>query len=203
MSKMMKRVIGICTAIAVVAVIVIVVFFQITKKESSTSEQVQLPKTEVGKILAKDLDEKYPKTATEVVKMYWRINKCMYNTKLSDEDTEKLLTQIRKLYDEELLAKEENSLEQMLENFKKDKEKRLDEDMEISITVVQKNKTLKVAEVDGKKYTSVVTSTLMEEDGDKQKLYESFMCRKDSEGNWKIVGWKQISAKEAMEADIE
>lgn len=203
MSKMMKKVIGICVAIGVLAVIVIAVIFQFTKKEKDTSEEVTLPKTEIGKILAKDLETSYPETPTEVVKLYWRINKCLYNSKLSDEETKKLFEQIRKLYDEELLAQEENSLKQMIKTFEKEKEERAEDDMEISITVVQENKTLKITEVDGKKCTSVISSTLMEEDGDKQKLYESFMCRRDSSNQWKIVGWKQITAKEALEADVE
>ena len=46
----------------------------------------------------------------------------MYNDGVSDGDFEKLLKQLRLLYDDELLAEKENSFEAMLKNFKKDRE---------------------------------------------------------------------------------
>ena len=45
----------------------------------------------------------------------------MYNGSMDDKEFEGLLKQLRKLYDQELLDKKENSWDGMLSNFKDDK----------------------------------------------------------------------------------
>lgn len=204
MDKMTKKIIGAFIAIIVVAAAIIGVYFAMNQQAEKKAEEDVLPTTEVGKILSKDLDLKYPETPTEVVKFYWRINRCMYNESLSDSDFEKLLKQLRKLYDEELLAKEENSYEMMLKNFKADKEKTQDEKQSISsASVVQENDTVEVKELDGRECAMVITSTLIKVDGEMTKTFEKFMCRRDSEGKWKILGWQQTTADEASEVGVE
>ena len=69
-------------------------------KEAEEKAEASLPKTEVGKLLAKDLDLEYPGTPTEVVKLFWRINKCLYNTNMKEKDQKALFQQLRRLYDD-------------------------------------------------------------------------------------------------------
>lgn len=60
--------------------------------------------TAVQKVLQKDLERNYPPTPKEVVKYFAEITKCFYNEEYSEEELEKLATQIQVLYDEALVA---------------------------------------------------------------------------------------------------
>ena len=69
------------------------------QKEAEEKAEASLPKTEVGKLLAKDLDLEYPGTPNgEVVKLFWRINKCLYDTNMKEKDQKALFQQLRRLY---------------------------------------------------------------------------------------------------------
>ena len=122
MDKMTKKIVRAFILMVIAAALVLVGFYMLTNRKISTTEKtVTQSSSEIEKLKAKDLELSYPGTPSEVVKLYWRLNKCMYNTSMSDKDFEALLQQLRLLYDEELLATEGNSWENMLENFKKDK----------------------------------------------------------------------------------
>ncbi len=204
-NKMTKRIIGAFAAIILVAAVVLAVYFAMNRQVQRDAEESVLPTTEVGKILAKDLELKYPETPTEVLKLYWRINKCMYNENVGDENFEKLLKQLRMLYDDELLAEKNNSYEKMLENFKKDRDSYQEKEQKISDAYnVQSNKTVSVKKLDGRDCATVITSTLVKAKGEKStKTFEKFMCRRDAKGKWKILGWQQTNAEEAAKAGMK
>lgn len=204
MDKMKKRVIGVCIAIVIVAAAVLAVYVVLNRQAQEKAGKEAVPTTEIEKLIAKDLELAYPETPTEVVKMYWRINCCIYNeSSLSDEDAEVLLKQLRILYDDELLEAEGNSYEKMLKNLQKDRETYQDNKQKIGTAViVQKNNTTEVKKVDGKECTSIISASLITSKGDTTKVYEEFLCRKDNDGNWKIVGWKQTTQEAAAAVDV-
>lgn len=201
MNKKSKKLVGAFAGILVVAAVILAGYFMLNKQAQKRAEENVLPTTEVGKILAKDLDTKYPETPTEVVKMYWRIVSCLYNKSMSDKDFDKVLTQNRKLYDDEFLSDDKNSFEKMKKSLKKDIEKRENENF--SSYIVQKNDTVTAREIDGKEYATIISSVLIKQKGNTGKVYESFMCRKDAEGKWKILGWEQTTPDAAGEAGVE
>lgn len=203
MNKKSKKLVGAFSAILVVAAIILAGYFMINKQAQKRAEKKILPTTEVGKILAKDLDTKYPETPTEVVKMYWRITSCIYNKSMSDADFDKVLTQNRKLYDDEFLNDSNNSFEKMKNRLKKDIKKRDDNKENFSAYIVQKNDTVKVSEVDGKEYATIISSLLIKQKGGTSKVYENFMCRRDADGKWKILGWEQTTPDVAGEVGVE
>lgn len=203
MDKMTKKIMGAFAAILVIAALILAVYFMINKQAEKKAEDSVLPTTEVGKILAKDLETKYPETPTEVVKLYWRMNRCMYSEDTSDKDVEAILKQLRKLYDDELLQDEKNTYEKMLKKFNSDKKKRVDAGQTFVTSVVQKNNTLEIVKMDGKDSTSVMTSTLLKGKKETYKVYERFICRYGDDGKWKILGWQQVTKEDAEEVDIE
>lgn len=204
MSKMNKRIIGACVVILLAATAVLGGYFFIQRQAANKVQEDALPDTEVGMLLAKDLEAKYPATPTEVVKLYWRINKCIYNEGMNDKEFDKLLGQLRMLYDEEFLSAEGNSFEQMSENLKEDKEQRRKNKETLSSYVVQKNSDVTEAEIDGKLCATVASSALVKpKKGKSTKTYEQFMLRKNEKNNWKILGWKQIDANAAADIGIE
>ncbi|MCI8781080.1 MAG: hypothetical protein HFH70_10430 [Lachnospiraceae bacterium] len=202
MDKMTKKIIGAFVAIIVVAAAVTGIYFAMNRQaEKKAQEEEALPSSEVGKLLAKDLELKYPETPTEVLKLYWRLNRCMYNEGgISDSDFEGLLKQLRLLYDEELLAQDKNSFEEMLKNFKDDKEKA--GRAISSVCIVQTNDTVNVVELDGKECATIITFCLIRENDVRKQVYEKFMCRRDSQNKWKILGWQLTNADEAAKVGV-
>lgn len=203
MNKTTKKIIGAFTVILVVAAAVLAVYFLLNRQAEKEAEEGALPTTEIGKLLAKDLELKYPETPTEVVKLYWRINRCLYNDDLNDKDFEALFKQLRLLYDEEFLADENNSYEKMMKKLKKEKEGYGDKKKTISVSVVQKNDTLKTVELDGKECVTVISSTLLTDKGDTTKTFEQFICRRDSNRKWKILGWQLTTEQEAKKVGVK
>lgn len=203
MDKMTKKIVGAFAAILVIAALILSGYFLMNKQAEKKAKESVLPTTEVGKLLAKDLETKYPETPTEVVKLYWRFNRCMYNEDTSDKDMEAVLKQLRKLYDDELLQDEQNTYENMLKKLKDDKKKRVDAGQTFLPSVVQKNNTLQIVKVGGKDSTSVMTSTTVKGKKETTKVYERFACRQGDDGKWKILGWQQVTRDEAEKVDIE
>ncbi len=196
MKKTTKKVVTAFMAMIVVAVLVLSgYYFLIVRGDANRGER--LPETEVGKLLAKDIELKYPGTPSEVIKLYWRMNKCLYNESMKDEDFNSLIKQLRLLYDEELLAEEGNSYEKMCDNFRKEKEAFRKEKRLIASYMVDSETDVEYAELDDRECATLKTMTLekIEKKTKKTKTAEQFICRKDDSGKWKILGWKQIDSE--------
>ncbi|MBR1742361.1 MAG: hypothetical protein IJ733_10955 [Lachnospiraceae bacterium] len=196
MNSKTTKIVGAFAAILVAAALILGVFFMMNNRGKSTKAD------EVEILQERDLENAYPETPTEVVKLYWRFNKYMYNKKASDEDLTKLMKQLRKLYDEEMLAEEKNSEEKMLETFKKDKENRGGET--IVSAVVEKYDSVKVEKgKDKKRYATVVVAVHTKKSGKSSTFFESFMCRRDENKRWKILGWKSATQQDAIDAGVQ
>lgn len=195
MNKNKKKVLFSVTAMLVAAALILFVFYLISQGKLRSYQSKEQVTSEVDKLLEKDLETKYPETPTELIKYYWRLNKCIYNNSLSDKDMQKLLDQLRLLYDDELLALEENSREQMLQQMQEDKKKFSDKNQVIATYIVQKNSKVTYKTIDKRECATVLTGTLMKVKNKSQRTqtYENFLCRKDNKGKWRILGWKQTT----------
>ena len=198
MDKMTKKILIVFVVLVAAAVLIFAGVRVYQQKEAEEKGQSVLPKTEVGKLLAKDLELEYPGTPTEVVKLFWRLNKCMYNTNMKEKDHKALYEQQRKLYDEELLSQKGNSEKDMYAALKKDIQKFDDNKNFISSYIVEEDDQVEYAQVDGKDEATLIASVMQTSKKSKTtESYAKYICRKDSEGRWKILGWQQITAKEA------
>lgn len=198
MDKMTKKILIVFVVVVAAALLIFAGVRVYQQKEAEEKGEDSLPKTEVGKLLAKDLDLEYPGTPTEVVKLFWRINKCIYNTNMKEKDRKALYHQLRLLYDEEFLKQKGNSEEEMYEALKKDIKTFDDAKNFISSYIVQEDDQVKYAEVDGKEEAMLVASVLQTSKKSKTtESYAKYICRKDSAEHWKILGWQQITAAEA------
>ena len=76
---------GLITFLILVVLVVLgvlAVYYQYMKK-LQLQDTVHTPTTETEKLVAKDMDAGYPETPKEVIKLFGRINQCIYNKKLS------------------------------------------------------------------------------------------------------------------------
>lgn len=152
-------------------------------------------KTEVEKLISKDLETSYPGTPREVMRFYSRILKCCYNQKLTEEQVESLATQMRCLFDMELL--EQNPKETYLENLKVEIQEYKNAKKTITSYAIDESSNVEERTIDGEKYATIHVSYTTRSRSQYEKVYEEFMMRRDSDKNWKIVGWKQVTAEEA------
>lgn len=191
MSKSTRKIIFAIVGMLCVAALVLVVYFLISQGKISSVRGNNGPSSEVEKLLNKDLESKYPELPTEVVKLYWRFNKCIYNNTMSDKQFEGLLEQLRMLYDDELLAESENSWDTMYENLKAEKKQYAKKEQTIATYSVQQNSTVEYNTIDGRECATVITGTLLKAKSKREQTYEKFLLRKDEQGKWRILGWSQ------------
>ncbi|MDE6850930.1 MAG: hypothetical protein K2J67_00360 [Lachnospiraceae bacterium] len=191
MGKGTKKIIFSLIGIVAAAVCVVVLYYLISEGKIGKSSNSAATESEVQKLLDKDNDTVYPETPTEVVKLYWRYNKCLYNSSMNDKKLEGMLKQLRKFYDAELLEGEGNSWDDMLAQVKKDQSSYAKKERTIASYTVQPNSTVQYAELDGRECATVISGVLTKEKSKRSQVYEKFMCRKDEDGRWRILGWQQ------------
>lgn len=170
-----------------VAAVVVGIYLSVTRKSDETKE-IPVSETEAEVLIAKNLDRDYPATAREVLKLYCRITKCMYNDELTDEQVGKLLGQLRKLYSDELL--EANTEEMQLALLLGDISTYHENGMSIyNYTVDSAARTETLTTAAGK--TSLINMYFTIRTGEKMdRAYEEFSICQNAEGRWKIMAWR-------------
>lgn len=193
MKKSTRKIVIASVIILCVAGLALYGYYRLNKSDAFQKKSSKPPSTEAGKLMEKDLEDKYPGTPTEVLKLYWRFNKCMYNTSMKDEYFEGLLKQLRMLYDDELLAEEENSWDNMLDYFHEEVNAFTKAERFISSYTVDKNSSVKYGKVDGKECATIMSSVFESAKSKHTVVYEKFLCRQDASGKWKILGWEKTN----------
>lgn len=200
MTKSTKKIVITVVVMIVVAAAVIFGYFQMTNQQSD-EDNAATATTEIEKLLKKDMENNYPGTPREVMKLHGRITKCMYNDDLNQEQIEGLLEQARKLYDDELLA--ENPWDSHLEALMNDIADYRENKRIIMSYTAQKSSQIKIQEMDGQEYAITYLLYITQ---DKNTSFaescEKFILRKDANNNWKIVGW-ELADPESVEIEAD
>lgn len=170
--------------------------YYVINNRAEEKVEAQYVETEKDKMLAKNIEADYPATPREVVKLYSRILKCIYNETLTEKETEKLMKQARLLYDEELLL--ENPEQDNLNALNEERKQYETEKKTISSVALEKADSVITWTDAGKEYASIVVCYTVKENVTYTRTYEKFLLRRDSEGRYKILGWGM-----AEEADME
>lgn len=174
-----------------IILIAIVVGYYIST--SVKPSNINKTKDEYTLLVEKDLEYGYPATPKEVVKFYGRYVKCLYKGGLDDSQVEKLVKQLRLLFDDELLAK--NTLESQLTVLKRDIEDYKSENKSI-INYEVEDDSIKTGTVHGVENAVIIMGFSVKKDSDYLRTNEQFLLRKDKENKWKIVGWQLVDKKE-------
>lgn len=155
-------------------------------------------RSEKQKLLDKNLDESYPATEREVVKIYCRIQQEIYSQECTDEEIQGLFKQLRKLYDEELLAQNpyNKQYDQLLKELKKYK------DEKIKITtyqLLQDSEDVEKGMYEGREQALVDVVFKTKEEDARQSFVQEFVLRKDDDNRWKILGWYKVETETGEE----
>lgn len=171
------------------AVVILGGYLHLTNQSKNSDQQAEENMTETQVLKNYDLAGQYPKQARDVVKLYCRYLKCMYNESLSAEELEILNTQIRKLYSEALLA--ENSEMVQFSELQKDVENFHAAGKIFIGYTVDEEENVKYSILEDEEYAIVNISCNIKEGASTNTLQLEYLLIKENE-QWKVWGWQEI-----------
>jgi Na+-transporting NADH:ubiquinone oxidoreductase subunit NqrC len=166
-------------------------YYLSNRTPSSNAVSEDLSKQEIDALTTRNIKNNYPDSPKEVVKLYARITKAYYNTKLTDEQIETLGKQARLLFDDELKNKQTES--EFLSALKEDIASYNSKKRYISDYKVETNDNVEYKTLNGEKYASVVVLYYIREGSNLNCSYNKFTLRQDDTGCWKILYWELVN----------
>ena len=177
-------------AIIVVLVIIAVVGYYAYLSNRSRTQKDEAKLSTVQTVLSKSLEFDYPPTPKEVMKYYNEIVKCFYNEDCTEEEIEALGNKARELYDEELLANNEQEIYMI--NLKADIQDYKDNNRRITSTSVASSANVDYFSEDGYDFARIMCGYSIMENGVSVSSGQVYLLRKDEDKHWKIYGWESI-----------
>lgn len=175
------------TAIVILVIIVGIVGGFAYLSGKSRDREDEATATNVQKVLWKDLQNDYPQTVREVVRYYTEIQKCIYNEECTEEEIEQLGLKERELYDEELLANNDEAGNLLL--LKAEVSTFRDEERKILSTSVASSTNVDTFTEDGYEFARIYCTYSMMEKGKSSYVRMVYLLRRDENRHWKIYGW--------------
>lgn len=147
----------------------------------------------VEKALSRDLETNYPPTPREVIKYFSEISECFYNEEYSEEKLVKLADKIRLLYDDELVANQTE--DEYIKQLKEDIEEFNENKRTIYSYAPSSSIDVETFTEDGYEWARLYCLYSIKEGAMVKKSNTQFLLRKDSDGHYKIYGWKLVETE--------
>lgn len=193
MSQRGRRAIkGILIGLVLIALVVGYYFYLSNRKPKEAAEDTGTTVSAVQKLLLKNIDDDYPPTPREVLKLYSDITVCFYSEDYTDEELTQLALQIEKLYDEELIAN--NTPDQYQKNLRWDIKTMKDKNLRVTSYSVASATDVDYFDAGGRSWARLSCTYTIRSGKEAGLAREIFLLRKDDMGHWKIYGWE--AAKE-------
>ena len=193
MSQRGRRAIkGILIGLVLIALVVGYYFYLSNRKPKEAAEDTETTVSAVQKLLLKNIDDDYPPTPREVLKLYSDITVCFYSEDYTDEELTQLALQIEKLYDEELIAN--NTPDQYQKNLRWDIKTMKDMNLRVTSYSVASATDVDYFDAGGRSWARLSCTYTIRSGKEAGLAREIFLLRKDDMGHWKIYGWE--AAKE-------
>lgn len=184
------RILKTILVITLMASVILACYIKLTSKPSTGDEPVA-DTSEVGQILAKDMDLNYPSNPHDVVVFYSRVIKAFYDGEYNDDQLNGLAQHARAMFDTELLSY--NDYDEYMERLRTEIESYKLNNKKIVEYTVQRASDIEMLTDNGIQYARVKAVYYTAEDGAKRdKVYEQYTLRQDDEGQWKILFWEVI-----------
>ncbi len=191
MNKSVKtiRTVGI---IGLLIVLALVYYNYLNNKANNRFDKTQ--PTEVEKLKKYNFEDEYPKTVRDVVKLHCRYLKCLYNGGLDDKEIETLNSQMRNLYDKELLSNNKENVQ--LQSLKNEIASYRDENMSITSYTMSAANDIEYYTIEDVEYAKIDVTVNIKVKTTGEKTYEEYILAKDSNDRWKILGWRVVEARD-------
>lgn len=181
----MKKHIRTAAVVVVCAALIIGYYYYLSTRGGAGAQNVENEETEVEQVIGLPIEEDYPSTPREVVKVFNRILKCYYNEEYTDQQLINLANKQRELLDEELL--ENNPKTQYIQSIRSDIKVFKEEKRTISnISMCGTNEVI-YKTIDKRDCAYVTCSYFMKVGKEYETTYQRYVLRRDDDGNWKIL----------------
>lgn len=163
-------------------------YFYISNR--STVVDVEETTTEISaakKLLLRSMSIDYPPSPKEVVKYYADITVALYTSEYSEDEFKLLALRLRDLYDEDLLAANEEQA--YLSALKNEVQGYKDQGIAISSYATSSSTDVFYFNEGGYNCSRLYATFTMKQGTSVELVREIFVLRKDTEGHWKIMGW--------------
>ncbi len=170
-------------------VLLVVLFAFIINKRPSMQENSKKISI-VQQLLAENLNNNYPPTPKEVVKLYSEYTRCFYGEKYTEEEFQALALKSRELFDDELVANQTD--EEYIAALRSDVERYKEENRSISSYSVASAADVEYNTFEGHEWALLHCMYSMRIGKVIAPVKERFLLRKDATGHWKIYGWQLV-----------
>ncbi|MBQ8955753.1 MAG: hypothetical protein IJ075_02180 [Lachnospiraceae bacterium] len=171
--------------LVILAIVVLVIFILAVNTPKEAPESVKI--TAATKQLAKNYETDYPSTPRSVVTEYAEITRCFYASDTEESQIKDLATQMRQLFDDELVANQ--SFDDFYDSLISEIAVYRDKNKVVSSYSVSSSTDVKYAQNEYGSLATLYLSMNVREDGNINKIREQFVLRQDDAGHWKIYGW--------------
>ncbi len=169
----------------------------VTNDGNDTTEETAKV-TELDKLMNRNLDTRYPQTPSQVAELYCSITKELHSKDITEEQITKLHSQLRKLFDEELL--DNNDYDKHLDKLTKEVQQYQERKMTISRYTVAENDDITIyTDEEGRDCTKVPIVYSIKKGSEWLKSYEQLILRKDENDCWRILGNQAADVDESEE----
>ena len=184
-----KSPLGTIVFMVLFAAVVIGIYFAITRnKDNSSTKEIPAETSEADTLIKKDLDWEYPATPREVLKLYCRITKCLYNDDLTDEQIKKLVSQVRNLYSFELL--ENNAEDEQIAFIKGDRAEYKKDKKTIFSFAIDRANNIEYMDTKAGKTAVIKMYFTLKAGAQMDRSFEEFSLIQQDDGKWKIAAWR-------------
>ncbi|MBR4574037.1 MAG: hypothetical protein IKO16_03930 [Lachnospiraceae bacterium] len=172
----------------VLAIGIVGLFFYLSNRVKIVEEGKQNRMTPVQEILSRNLENNYPPTPKEVLKLYSEITRCFYGEAYTDDELVKLALFSRQLFDDELVANQTD--DQYLSALRMDIESWKKDNKVISSYSVSSSTDVQEYSYGGREWAQLYCIYSIRMGTNVAPVTEHFILRKDDIGHWKILGWE-------------
>ena len=144
--------------------------------------------TAVQEVLSRSLDSNYPSTPKEVLKYYSEITRCFYSESYSEEELVQLAGKSRELLDDELRAQQSD--EEYINDLKTAIALFQGQNRNISSYSISSATDIDYYRYENADWAKAICLFTVREGTRMIATQEEFLLRKDTDGHWKIFGWR-------------
>lgn len=194
--KMAKNITGFAFLAGLLIVVAIAFFYAHKEKQDTTTDSSTA--SEAERLIGKDLEVGYPDTPTEVLKLFGRMNQCIYNNNMSDKQFDELVNQMRLLYSNSLLSQnpfeeQRDSLKEEIAEFRKQKRR-------IANYTVDKGSSVQYKTIQNQDCAYVQMAYFMKENGNYTKSFQEYILVKENK-KWKILSFQKNVSKDESKTE--
>lgn len=180
--------------VLILIVIVVLICFAINffgeKKENQSTDMDEGQHNHVDAFMNLDIETDYPKEASKVVEYYVSTTYDLYRNDISIEEFTEIAKRMLKLCDNEFVLN--NDVNQYVNDFRNEILLTRQDKFVLESFLVSNEENTIYSENEGEELAKVESTYVFDLEGELTIIEKIFILRKDKNGNYKILGFKEV-----------